>query len=810
MLRSSLVLAALLATTASAQLLTAVPIQSVHIDDPFWSPKYDIWRTVTVPDCLDKFERDGVLENFDHVARGELTAKHRGMPWFDGLTYEMITACADLLAQHPDPALRARLDNYIGHIAAAGSRDPDGYLNTYTQLKEPNHRWGQNGGNDRWQHDLYNAGCLVEAAVHYYRATGDTKLLATAIRAANGMCKVMGPPPRANIIPGHAIGEESLTRLYELFVEQPKLKETLAAANAPVHEADYLALAKFWIDARGHHDGRTDFGAYDQDAQPALDQQTIEGHAVRAALFASGMTAVGLAAGDARYTDTAQRLWQNMVGRRMYVTGGIGSFANDEKFGPDYVLPNDGYLETCAAAANAFLQHNLNRAFGNAATADELERVLYNNALAGVSLAGNRYFYMNPLQCSPARTRWNWHECPCCPPMFLKLMGALPGYIYASDANGAAYVNLFIGSRANLTVGGAKVSLTQTTHYPWSGDIRLNVSPAQPTTFDLNIRIPGWARTDPWTGGLYRATPPPAADAFTITVNGQPIDKHELVRGGYAKLRREWRAGDVVELKLAMPVQRVRADDRVAADRNRVALQRGPLIYCLESADNTGRVRDLILPDDAAITTEDRPDLLGHVALLRAAKARRLTADEAEVQAEITAIPYYANANRGPVEMQTWIATTASAAVAPTIAALAKASASHCFANDTLGAMGDGITPKNSADGSRLRFTWWDHRGSAEWVQYDFDQPRDIRSVDVYWWDDTPKGGRCRAPKSWRLLYKTASGAWAPVPGSPKFETTNDRYNTATFDAIRTSALRIEAQLEPNFSAGILQWRVNP
>jgi DUF1680 family protein len=635
--------------------LSAVPIGSVQIDDPFWSPKYDVWRTVTIKDCLDKFERDGTLTNFDHVAKGELTAKHGGMPWFDGLLYEMIRGCADFMAEKPDPALKARLDGYIDRIAGAAAKDPDGYVNTYTQLKEPTHRWGQNGGNDRWQHDLYNLGALVDAGVHYYRATGETKLLATAVRAANGMCKVMGPPPRQNIIPGHAIGEESLTRLYELIKAEPELKQKL---GVPVKEEDYLALAKFWIDARGNHAGRTDFGAYDQDAVPALKQQTIEGHAVRAALFSSGMVAVGEAANAPQYVDVASRLWQNMVGRRMYVTGGIGSFANDEKFGPDYILPNNGYLETCAAVASCFFSENLSLVHGQTDTVDELERSLYNNALAGVALAGNAYFYENPLESGPKRQRWAWHACPCCPPMFLKLMGAMPGYIYSTDASGGLYVNLFVGSTAKVKTGGTEVSLTQTTRYPWNGDVKLAVATAQPAAFDLYVRIPAWTRGGPSFGGLY-STRPAAPDAFTASINGAPVASPEVSRG-YIKLHRDWRSGDTVEIHMEMPVQRVRADDRVQADRGRVALRRGPIIYCLESIDNGGHPGDLFLPDDAGIKTEERPDLLGGIVVLKA-QGRRAQPGQAESPAELLAIPYYTNANRGPVEMKTWIPRTAEA-----------------------------------------------------------------------------------------------------------------------------------------------------
>ncbi|RYG66600.1 glycoside hydrolase family 127 protein, partial [bacterium] len=373
--------------------------------------------------------------------------------------------------------------------------------------------------------------------------------------------------------------------------------------------------AKFWIDARGNHAGRTDFGTYNQDGGPALKQQTIEGHAVRAALFGEGMIAVGETAKAPEYVDVAQRLWENMVGRRMYVTGGIGSYADDEKFGPDYHLPNDGYLETCAAVESCFFSGSLNLARGDARTVDEFERSLYNNALAGVALSGTGYFYENPLQAGPKRTRWAWHTCPCCPPMFLKLMGAMPAHIYATDANGGLYVNLFVGSTAKLKIGDVPVNVTQTTNYPWEGDAKLTVKTAGPKAFDLYVRVPAWTRGGPSFGGLYQ-TAAGGADAFVVSVNGQ-VQASPTIERGYAKLSRTWRSGDVVEVRMPMTPRRVTADERVESARGQVVLQRGPLVYCIESPDQTKPVGELLLPDDAPLKAESRPDLLGGVTAQR-------------------------------------------------------------------------------------------------------------------------------------------------------------------------------------------------
>jgi DUF1680 family protein len=642
---------AIAAPLANSPPLTPVPISQVVIQDDFWSPKLRVWREVTIPDCFAKFEEDGALSNFDKIRDGT-GGEHGGPPWYDGLIYEMIRGCADFLASERDPVLEARLDGYIERIAAAAAKDPDGYLNTYTQLKEPAHRWGLNGGNDNWQHDVYNAGAMVEAAVHYYRATGKPHLLQVATRLANHMADVMGPPPKQNVVPGHSLGEEALVKLYVLFREQPGLKSQMPV---PVDEQRYLQLAQFWIENRGNHEGRKSYGSYGQDHKPVLAQETIEGHAVRATLLCAGLVAAANVNGREDYLSAALRLWENMVQRRRYVTGGLGAVAGHEGFGPDYVLPNNGYLETCAAVGAGFFHHNLNLALADARFADQLERVLFNSVLSGVSLKGNTYFYENPLEGGEDRKRWAWHGCPCCPPMFLKIMGALPGYIYAQGP-GALYVNQFIGSRATMTVDGAKVLLTQTSRYPWDGEIKLLVAPERETEFALNVRLPGWCR-DP-----------------RLQVNGKPLTPSEPVRG-YAQLQRKWRRGDVIRLSFPMPVQRLKAHPKVEADKGRVALQRGPLVYCLEAVDNDGHLRNLVIPPEAQLSAQYRRDVLGGVTVIQGPALAvnrvewhdRLYMPSANVpgvtNTRFTAIPYFANANRQPGEMMVWLAETPALAV---------------------------------------------------------------------------------------------------------------------------------------------------
>lgn len=790
--------AVLYASAAAADVklhpLAPVPNQSVTIDDGFWSPKIAVWRKTTINDSFDKFEKTGALNNFDRVAARQ-NGGHLGDPWWDGLVYEMITASADFLASHPDAALEKRVDGYIERIAAAAAIDPDGFVNTDVTLDHVGVRWSSppapgDKHNDVWPHTLYNAGSLVEAGVHYYRATGKTRLLRVATKMANYMTRIMGAPPRQNIVPGHAIAEQAFVGLFQLYRDHPELKQKI---DEPVDEKEYLKLAEFWIENRGNHAGRENTGVYNQDDQSVFRQPSLEGHAVRAALLASSLATAAVENKRPEYLQTADRWWQNMAEAKMYVTGGLGAIPSFEGFGADYELPNNGYAETCAAVAGSFFSQNLNLATGQAKYVDVLEREFYNGALSGVSLSGDRYFYTNKLAGGPNNRRLEWHgipgSTPCCPPMFLKLMGALPGYLYATDANGV-YVNLYAGSTAQIHAGALRLTLRQTTNYPWDGDIKLAVSPLKPSRFSVNLRIPGWSH------GAW------------IAVNGHAVPSLPTVNG-YAHLERTWKTGDIVTLHLPMPVTRVKADPRVAADVGRVALMRGPVVYCLEEIDNPARPQSLVIPPTASITAEHRPNILGGVTVLHgdAQIARRQGEVTRTETAKFTAIPFYANSNREPTEMEVWIADDAAHAQPLSLAGEAVPSASHCNPGDTVAALNDAVEPKSSDDDSIPRMTWWDHRGTAEWVQYDFKSPRRISGVALYWWDERRVGRQCRIPQSWKVLYRD-HGQWKPVPDASAYGTQVDTFNQVTFHPVTTDALRVAVQLQPDWSGGILEWRV--
>lgn len=590
-------------------------VEHVKINDSFWSPKMQVWNDVTINDVLRKFEgqhtsdpgRENAFSNFDKVANGQRgTHDHFGAPWFDGLIYESIRGIADYLVIYPDPALEARVDAYIDRIAAAQASDPTGYLATYTQLNEPDHQWGDNGGMLRFQHDVYNAGMMVEAGVHYYKATGKTRLLETAVRCANNMARIMGPAPKKNLVPSHEGPEEAMVKLYWLFKDEPALKGRMPVA---VDEDAYMDLVTFWIENRGVHCGfphwldwgngraeswikearynapefgdhsRPTWGDYAQDSIPVFEQQTIEGHAVRATLLGTGIATAALENNDPRYIATATRLWDNMVGRRMFVTGGVGAIHEDEKFGPDYFLPPGAYLETCAAVGAAFYSGRMNQLTHHGKYVDELERVLYNSLLTAVSLSGDNYTYQNPLNAT-GHNRWEWHGCPCCPPMFLKITSQIPNYIYATDDE-ALYVNLFIGNEASVSVAGTEVALSQQTAYPWEGDVKITVDPARDAKFPVKVRIPGWSRGVENPYGLYTSD---LSGEPQLSVNGRKVKM--TVKDGYAVINRKWRKGDRIELRLPMQPRVITASPEVVELAGTACVAAGPVIYCFESVDN--------------------------------------------------------------------------------------------------------------------------------------------------------------------------------------------------------------------------------
>lgn len=548
-------------TIYAHQQVKNVPLTAVQITDRFWSPKLQVLRNVTVHDVLDKFESDGAFRNFDFVAAGK-GGYHCGEPWFDGLVYESIRGISDILAVDYDESIDSRVDLIIDKIIKAQQAVGDGYINTYTLLDRPHQRWGDNGGYLRWQHDVYNAGCLVEAGVHHYKATGKTTLLKAGVSFANHMCDLMGPSPKRNIVPAHSLPEEALLKLYQLAIDEPDLADRM---NVSFDANRYIELVTFWIANRGHHEGRPSWDAYAQDHKPVLEQEEAVGHAVRATLLYTGLTALYLTTGEPQYLQTAKKLWDNITYQKSHISGGVGAVHNEEKFGLNYELPDDGYLETCAAVGMGYFSWNLFLASGESKYIDKMENILYNILLAGRSMNGHKYFYENPLVSNGSVHRWEWHVCPCCPPMILKMLPEIPAFVYAQDEQGV-FVNLYVSSEGELRIGDTNVRVNQQTAYPWDGSVKIGVTPEHATRLQMRLRLPEWC------------------ESYTIHVNGHPVS-FDMVKG-YAVIEREWSKGDTIQLNLSMPVNLVEAHPNVTTHADKVAIQRGPMLYCLESMDN--------------------------------------------------------------------------------------------------------------------------------------------------------------------------------------------------------------------------------
>jgi uncharacterized protein len=774
-----------------------VPFTAVHVTDAFWAPRLEINRTVTIPFALGKNEETGRVNNFRRAAEvleGHPPADRRppGYPFDDSDVYKVLEGASYALSVKPDPRLSGYLDGLIETIASA--QEHDGYLYT-TRTIDPEHPhpWA---GPERWvnekvdSHELYDLGHLYEAAVAHYQATGSRALLDVAIRTANLLVNTFGPG-KASIWPGHQITEMGLAKLYRV-----------------TGDRRYLALAKFMLDQRGP-DGTPGSGReYNQSQAPVVEQSEAVGHAVRATYMYSGMADVAALTGDQSYVQAIDRIWRDVVERKLYVTGGIGARDEGEAFGDDYELPNmTAYNETCAAVGNDYWNQRLFLLHGDSRYIDVLERTLYNGLLSGVSLDGKTFFYPNPLESNGQHQRSPWFGVACCPGNITRFMPSMPGYVYAQRGD-SVYVNLFVGSTADIAMDGDRhVRIVQDTRYPWDGDVRLTLTPAVPGRFTLRVRIPGWARNEASPGGLYRYVDT-IDDPVTLAVDGERVPL--AMEKGYAVVTRQWRAGDLVRLHLPMPVRRVLANQAVAADRGRVALQRGPIVFAAEWPDNPdGHVRNLLLRDDVPLSARFRPDLLNGVEVITGRATAYVTQPSGEVVARaqrVTAIPYYAWANRGPGEMTVWIPDREDRVHVLPAPTLASSSQVHVSAGRGQRAVNDQAAPRSSYDQSEGYFHWWPHKGTTEWIEYAFHQPTEVSQAAVYWYDDTGHGG-VRVPASWRILYEDG-GAWKPVADASAYGVEPDAFNRVTFREVTASKVRLEVTLQPAWSAGVLEWQV--
>ena len=636
-----------------------LPLTGMQVTDRFFAPRIDLVRTQMLPyqwealnDRLKDTEPSHCIENF-RIAAGISRGEYHGMVFQDSDLYKWLEAVAYQLAVRPDPSLREAADSAIRLIGQA--QTSEGYLNTYYQTHPDERRFSNLQNN----HELYCAGHLIEAAVAFAQAVGDTRLLDVARRYADLIDRVFGPEEgKLHGYPGHEIIEMALVRLFRLTGEER-----------------YLRLARYFIDQRGQaplyfeeearRDGNRDFVwnetfmryQYYQAGKPVREQTEAEGHAVRAVYLYSGMADVAAETGDQTLFEACRTLFDNIVSRRMYITGAIGSTHVGEAFTYDYDLPNESvYAETCAQIGLCFFAQRMLNSEMDGRYADVIERALYNSVLSGMSLDAKRFFYVNPLEVVPEACekddrlrhvkpqRQKWFGCACCPPNLARFLGSLPSYAFSAGGD-TLYMHLYIGGEVRVALAHAEVHLSVESDYPWDGRVRLTVH--TPGEYGIAVRISGWCR------------------GYELKVNGESVSS-EPVRG-YVSLNRVWREEDMVELNLKMPVTLMRANPAVRADTGKLCVVRGPLVYSLEEADNGKDLHLLRLPLQTAFEVHDEPQLLGGIRTIRCNAFRRsksfaegqlyapVCGAEEMTETQLTWIPYFAWANREPGEMAVWI-----------------------------------------------------------------------------------------------------------------------------------------------------------
>ncbi|MHC4603589.1 MAG: glycoside hydrolase family 127 protein [Planctomycetota bacterium] len=764
-----------------------VPFNKVRVKDNFWTPRLETSRKITIPYAFKKCEETGRIRNFEKAAR-LIQGKHEGIYFNDSDVYKIMEGAAYSLQVNPDTMMRLYLEKVIKIMAAA--QWEDGYLFTFYSIpqRQPEKLWT----NVPSIHEQYCVGHMYEGAVAHYLVTGSKAFLDIATKNADLICDVFAEGKRTDP-PGHQEIEIGLCKLYRVTGNEK-----------------YLDQAKFFLDQRGRKGNRGPkgnrglYGKYSQDHKPVTEQTKAVGHSVRAAYLYTGMADVAALTGNMEYVKAIDTIWKDVVGTKLYITGGIGAAGGHEGFGNPYELPNmTADCETCASSANILWNHRMFLMHDDAKYIDVLERVLYNAALSGISMKGDRFFYPNPLESTGQHARSPWFGCACCPSNVARFIPSVPGYAYAHK-NNDVYVNLFISGEATIETVNNKVKLTQQTRYPWKGGVNISIEPEKSDTFTIYVRIPGWAQNRCVPSDLYKFLKNMNKEV-TLKVNGKRLSLN--IQRGFARIERKWQKGDTIGLNLPMPVRRVIAHREVKADRDKVALQRGPIVFCLEWPDNDGKVSNLVIPDDAKLKTEYRPDLLNAVLVITGkAQVVKRTIDGDIVPAkekQFTAIPYYAWAHRGRDEMTVWPARRPQAArpePADTLTYRSKTTAS--FVHVSLDAIKDQILPASSSDSSALQLDFWPHKNTTEWLQFEWPEKHKISSVKIYWFDDTGRGA-CHLPKSWKVLYRDAEGNFKPVVNNAPYPVKKDTFNKTAFKPVKTNCIKIEIVLQEKWSAGV-------
>ena len=779
--------------------ITPVPFTKVKVTDSFWGQRLKASRDVTIPLAFSKCEETGRYTNFEKAANPSDSYEVKGYSFDDTDVYKTIEGASYSLQTYPDKKLVHYIDSVLDIVAKA--QEKDGYLYTSRTMnpKHP-HEWA---GDKRWSkvedlsHEFYNLGHMVEGAVAHFQATGSRKFLDIACRYADCVCREIGTKPgQVCVVPGHQIAEMALCKLYVL-----------------TGEKRYLDQAKFFLDYRGKTTIKTE---YSQSHKPVVEQDEAVGHAVRAAYMYAGMADVAALTGDKSYINAIDNIWNNIVEKKLYITGGIGATNNGEAFGKNYELPNmSAYCETCAAIGNVYVNYRLFLLHGESKYYDVLERSLYNGLISGVSLDGGGFFYPNPLESMGQHQRQPWFGCACCPSNIARFIPSLPGYVYAVNKRDV-YVNLFMSNTSQLSVAGKGIILEQQTQYPWDGDIAIKVAANKAGQWAMKVRIPGWVRNEVVPSNLYEFTDN-LRPQYNITVNGNAVNG-KLTDDGYFTIDRKWKKGDVVRVHFDMDPRTVRANNNVEADRGFVAIERGPLVYCAEWPDNDFDIMGALVNQSPKMTVEDGTlhakdkkvadyyikVIKTDAQLLSFDKQGRLNTKDVK----LSLIPYYAWCHRGSGKMRVWLSQDLSSSrpeQPATLASLSKVTASTPAAS--LSAVNDRLVPKDGTDRSMPYYHWWPKQGVTEWIAYEFPEASTVQSSTVYWYDDGPWGG-CRVPKAWRIFFKNDNGEWQSVSGADKYPTTKGTACTVNFEPVKTKAIKIEIDLPSENSAGLFEWSV--
>ena len=790
--------------------INPVPFSYVQVTpESFWGQRLQACRDVTVPLAFTKCEETGRYRNFELAAlqlqgKGSDTVQVRGFSFDDTDVYKTIEGCSYLMQSFPNLRITVKRQgvpctvyakDYIDSVLTivASAQESDGYLYTARTMNPYNpHKWA---GANRWDkvedlsHELYNLGHMIDGAVAHYQATGKETFLKLARAYADCVCRTIGPEPGKMIrVPGHQIAEMALCRL-----------------AAVTGDKKYLQEAKFLLDRRGTTQHRA---YYNQSHRPVLEQNEAVGHAVRAAYMYSGMADVAAMTGDTAYVGAVDRLWEDIVSKKMYITGGIGSTKNGEAFGAPYELPNmSAYCETCASIANCYLNHRLFLLHGDAKYYDVLERTLYNGVLAGVSYDGGRFFYPNPLESAGQHNRQPWFGCACCPSNICRFIPSVPNYIYAVRS-ADVYVNLYMASDTEFKVEGRTIEIEQQTNYPDDGYVKIYMRKVRPS-MNLKLRIPGWLRNRPVPSDLYEYNDG-KRPSYNVKVNDK-IVVTQTDEMGYVTISREWHIDDKIEITFDMEPRIVKAGPKVSADLGRVAVERGPIVYCAEFADNLGYdVRSIILNQlpkfslNKKVITEtfSVPQLVTDAQVLQFNNRGELQSRSVQ----LNLIPYYAWNHRGQGSMTVWLPQELRATtpvMPPTLASRSAVNAS--YKSYSVFAINDRLVPKDQEDYNLAHYEF-DKKGGMQYIEYTLPKADAIKSCTVYWFEDKDSG--VRVPKSWRILYKAYDGSWHPVAGANHYTCYKGVANTVQFNAVITPAVRLEVFQQDDAKAGLFEFEV--